>query len=113
MDRSDFGTYIELDGRPAVRFVRTYPHSIDRVWLAVTTPDELRHWFPANVTIELREGGTIRFTGDPHTDDKEGTVLSCDPPRRLAFTWADDELHFELESTGTGGCRFTLINVLS
>jgi uncharacterized protein YndB with AHSA1/START domain len=112
MDRADFGTYVEHDGRPAVRFVRTYPHSIDRVWAAVTSPDELRRWFPARVAVDLREGGTITFSGDPHTEDRSGTVLACDPPRRLAFTWADDELHFELEPLGDGQCRFTLINVL-
>jgi uncharacterized protein YndB with AHSA1/START domain len=112
MDRADFGTYIEHDGRPAVRFVRTYPHSIDRVWAAVTNPDELRHWFPAEVVVDLRVGGIITFSGDPHADDQTGTVLACDPPRRLAFTWADDELHFELEPLGESACRFTLINVL-
>ena len=113
MDRLDLGTYVELDGRPAVRFVRTYPHSIDRVWSAVTNPNELRHWFPSSVDVELKAGGTIRFSGDPYTDDRTGTVLACDPPRRLAFTWADDELHFELEALGAGQCRFTLTNILS
>ncbi len=50
----DPGTYVELDGRPAVRFVRTYPHPAERVWLAVSTPEGLAHWFPAQVALELR-----------------------------------------------------------
>ena len=49
---ADLGTYIEHQGRPAVRFVRTYPHSIERVWSAITEPDQLRAWFPSAVTIE-------------------------------------------------------------
>ena len=113
MDHQDLGTYVDLDGRPAVRFVRTYPHAIERVWRAVTSPDELRHWFPSQVAIELKAGGTIRFSGDPYAEDRCGTVLACDPPRRLAFTWADDELRFELEPVDGGQTRFTLINVLS
>ena len=112
MDRTDFGTYVEHDGRPAVRFVRTYPHSIDRVWSAVTNPDELRHWFPSEIDIDLRTGGAITFAGDPFADDQTGTVLVCEPPCRLAFTWAEDELYFELESLGDGQCRFALTNVL-
>ena len=113
MDRTDFGTYVEHDGRPAVRFVRTYPHSIDRVWSAVTNPSELKHWFPAEVAVDLRVGGTITFSGDPHAEDRTGTVLACEPPRRLAFTWADDALYFELEPLGDSQCRFTLTNALS
>ncbi|MGH3693962.1 MAG: SRPBCC domain-containing protein [Pseudonocardiaceae bacterium] len=50
----DRGTYLEHDGRPAVRFQRTYPHPIERVWAAVTEPDELSHWFPCAVQIEPR-----------------------------------------------------------
>jgi Activator of Hsp90 ATPase homolog 1-like protein len=52
------GSYVEVDERPAVRFVRIYPHPIDRVWMTTTDPGELAHWFPApEVKIELRLGG--------------------------------------------------------
>lgn len=114
MMNHDSGTYQEIDGRPAVRFIRTYPHPVDRVWAAVTTPDELRRWFPSEVEIDLRAGGMVSFTGDPHAEDRKGAVLACDPPRRLAFTWGGNELRFELEPAGpdAGHCRFTLIDVL-
>lgn len=110
----DAGTYLEADGRPAVRFVRTYPHPVERVWAAVTEPDELSRWFPARAEIDLYAGGSVTFTGDPYTEDRKGTVLACDPPRRLAFTWGGDELRFELEPAGPGAdhCRLTLINLL-
>ena len=54
----DRGTYIEHDGRPAVRFRRTYPHPIQRVWAAVTEPEELSHWFPAAVEIGMPSGSS-------------------------------------------------------
>jgi uncharacterized protein YndB with AHSA1/START domain len=108
----DRGTYVEHDGRPAVRFQRTYPHPIERVWSAVTEPDELAHWFPSRVQMDPRPGGAIEFSDDPHTAPTAGTVVTCDPPRRLAFTWGGDELIFELEPTGDHGCTLTLTNVL-
>jgi uncharacterized protein YndB with AHSA1/START domain len=110
-DITDGGSYVEVDGRPAVRFVRMFAHDIDSVWSAVTTPDELAHWFPARVTIDLRVGGEIIFSDDSRIEGRPGVVLICDPPHHLAFTWGDDELHFDLETVG-GQCRFTLTNVL-
>lgn len=58
-------------------------------------------------------GGTIEFSGDPYTENnRTGTILVFEPPRRLAYTWGNDELHFELEPAGDGGCALTLIDVL-
>lgn len=108
----DLGTYFEHDGRPAVRFIRTYAHQIERGWAAVSESDELEHWFPSSVAIEPRTGGMIPFSGDPHLESQTGAVLTFDPPRRLAFTWGGAELHFELEPLGDQECRLTLINVL-
>lgn len=108
----DLGTYVEHDGRPAVRFVRVYPHSIDRVWCAVTDPDELGHWFPSAVDIDRRTGGVVTFSGDPYAEDTTGSVLDYDSPWHLVFTWAGDELHFDLQPVDTGRCRLTLTNVL-
>jgi len=109
---TDRGTYLELGDRPAVRFARQYPHSIERVWSSIATTEGLGQWFPAAVTIDLRVGGQVLFSGDPHTDDYAGTVLTCDPPHRLAFTWGGDEVHLELEELDSGRCRLTLVNVL-
>lgn len=109
---TDRGSYIEHEGRPAVRFQRTYRHSAQRLWAALTETDELGHWFPSKVRMEPRAGGTITFSDDPHVEQTSGTVLTYDPPRQLAFTWGNDELHFSLEPDGDGGCTLTLIDVL-
>ena len=103
----DLGSYHEQDGRPAVRFQRTYPHPVERVWAAVTDEVELAHWFPAQIRIEPRAGGEVRFG-----DDGTGRVLVFDPPHRLAFTWGGDELQLRLEPVEEG-CRLTLIDVLA
>lgn len=108
----DLGTYLELDGRPAVRFERTYPHPVERVWAAVTEPDQLVRWFPSAVQLEPREGGAVRFSGDPYGEGSTGVVLTWDPPHRLAFTWGPDELHLTVDDAGDGRTRLVLVNVL-
>lgn len=110
---SDLGTYVEHDGRPAVRFERTYLHPVERVWRAITEPAEVSTWFPSSMQIEPRVGGRVTYTGNPYAADSEGTVLTYDPPHALAMTWDTDELHFRLEPVGAGACRLVLVNVLS
>ncbi|RLL67895.1 SRPBCC family protein [Streptomyces sp. Z26] len=114
----DDGSYLEHDGRPAVRFRRHYPgHPVARVWAAVSEPDGLRHWFPSTVRIEPRRGGRIEFADDPHAEPDTGEVLRYEPPHVLAFTWGGDELHLEVapgtpDDPDADGCTLTLVNVL-
>jgi uncharacterized protein YndB with AHSA1/START domain len=109
---NDLGTYIEYNGRPAVRFIRNYPHPVERVWAAISDPERLGQWFPSQVQIEPRVGGAISFAGDPYMANTRGVVLAYDPPRRLAFSWGEDEMHFAVDPVEDVNCRLTLINVL-
>ena len=109
---SDLGTFVEHEGRPAVRFVRTYAHPADRLWAAISDPAELVHWFPSTVELEPKEGGVVRFSDDPYTEGMTGVVLTYEPPRRLAFTWGPDELHLTVDPVDDGSSRLTLVNVL-
>jgi uncharacterized protein YndB with AHSA1/START domain len=106
------GAYVEIDGRPAVRFERILDHPVDRVWAAISEPAELAHWFPSRVEHEARDGGTIRFSDDPYADGSTGMILAFDPPHRFAFTWGEDEVHLELSSVEPDRCRLVLIDVL-
>jgi uncharacterized protein YndB with AHSA1/START domain len=100
----DHGTYVEHDGRPAVRFTRRYPHSAERVWAAVSEPAGLRHWFPSRVELEPARGRSHRLPRRPQLpEETSGTILAYDPPRQLAFTWGGDELHLTVEPDGEGG----------
>jgi uncharacterized protein YndB with AHSA1/START domain len=109
---TDYGTFTEHDGRPAVRFQRSYPHPIQRVWSAITETEGLGHWFPAAVTMQQQAGGVVEFSGDPNIDPSIGKVLVFEPPRRLAYSWGGDELHFELEPVDEQHTTLTMINVL-
>lgn len=108
----DRGTYIEIDGHPAVRFERTYRHPPERVWAAITDPAELKHWFPSAVRMDPQVGGRIEFWDDPNLPESHGTVLTIDPPRRLSYSWGGDELRFELEPAPGNGCTLVMINLL-
>jgi uncharacterized protein YndB with AHSA1/START domain len=105
------GSYATIDGRPALRFERRLGHPVEKVWRAVTDPAELGHWFPAEVEVDLRVGGTIAFVfpggeGPPGS----GEVTELDPPRLFAFTWDGDALRFELSPDGAG-CRLRFTHV--
>ena len=114
MQTTDYGTYLEVDDRPAVRFERVYDHPVERVWEAISDPAQMRHWFPSpEVAHDAREGGSITLSGDPYAPDaKTSKVLVWDPPRRFSFEWEDDELHFTLTEVDEG-CRLELVNILS
>jgi uncharacterized protein YndB with AHSA1/START domain len=96
------GTFETIDQRPALRFERRINHPIDAVWAAITEPSELAHWFPCEVEVDLRMGGSMKFTFPEMTlpdtaSTMLGEVTELDPPRRFAFLWGEDHLHFALE----------------
>ena len=92
--------FFTRDARPTVRIEREYPHPIDKVWRAVTTPEHLGAWFPSPVEIDLRVGGAMRFGAFAGEAAASGTVEAFDPPRMLVFTWGTDRLTFELAPAG-------------
>jgi uncharacterized protein YndB with AHSA1/START domain len=92
--------FLTLEGRPTVRVERRFPHPIEKVWRAVTTPEHLRQWFPTSVEVDLRPGGVMRFGAIDGDAGAIGTVLTVDAPRHLTFTWGGDQLTFELVPDG-------------
>jgi uncharacterized protein YndB with AHSA1/START domain len=95
----DFGT-VEA---AAVVFERRLDASRERVWRALTDPDELAGWL-APVEIDLRVGGAVVLKFE--TGDERGTITELREPEVLAYTWnegAEDSIvRFELEPDGDG-----------
>ena len=70
-----------------LRFERRLAHPPEKVFRAISDPDELEHWFPARVATDWQVGSAVAFTfEDMDADAPAGTVLEFDPPRLLAFT---------------------------
>lgn len=102
-----------------VRIMRTLPGPIERVWQYLTDPEKRARWF-AGGPMELRAGGKVELivqhknfapdetpppgTADYHCTGKTmpGTVLRCEPPRLLSYTFSDNsDVTFELTPQGT------------
>ena len=65
----------------------------ERVWAALTQPDQLSAWFGTQATIDLRPGGEVVFTWDSSTGPPRthrGVIEVVEPPKRLAFRWQSD-----------------------
>lgn len=70
------------------------PHPPERVWQALTDPEQLAAWFMPN---DFRAEVGHRFTLDTgHWGTTHCEVLHLDPPRRLRYTWRNGELDTEV-----------------
>lgn len=81
---------LTLEDGPMLALEHRYQHPVERVWRALTDPDELSHWFP---------GETL-------------TVTESEPPRLLAGSWYGDALRFELRADGEG-CVLTFTHAFA
>jgi uncharacterized protein YndB with AHSA1/START domain len=69
-------------------FRRVYPHRIEHVWEAVSTPEGLRGWLMVTeATIEGRVGGRIDMKSGPSRFHSTGTILAWEPPRLIEYEW--------------------------
>ena len=94
MSDDDLARFID---RFTVEYVRVYSHPIDRVWRAITDPNEFRAWFIPG-RLDLRAGGEYWF-GD---DGFQGLVQTVDPPRLLRFGGDTDYFQYELSEVAAG-----------
>ncbi|GGU94836.1 ATPase [Actinomadura cremea] len=93
------------DGTWRIEFERRLPHPPERVWSALSDPDQQGAWMPG-VRIEPRVGGAVvyDFGAEGRAD---GEVLAVEPGRRLehSWTWPDEPraiVRWELRPDGDG-----------
>ncbi len=66
------------------------PVSPDEAFALITEPERLRRWQTVTATVDLRAGGSYRWTVTPgHI--AEGTFREVERGRRLVFGWGWDE----------------------
>jgi uncharacterized protein YndB with AHSA1/START domain len=95
-----------IEGRSVLRMERRLRHPAEKVWRALTEPEQLVHWFPASVDLQPRIGSTVEYQmdGEPAGD---GEVLEFDPPHVFAITWNGEVLRWEL-LPADGGCLLVM-----
>jgi uncharacterized protein YndB with AHSA1/START domain len=95
-------------------FVRDLRHPPERVWAALTEPEELEKWAPYAANRSLASPGDLTLTmlgADPTVDPAQlrsaATVRRAEAPTLLEHTWGSGLLRWELAATGSG-TRLTL-----
>ena len=108
-----YGTLEMTDsGRPRIRFERTFAHPPEKVWLAITEPEHLAHWFPTTIEGERAAGAHLSFDfPQGQAPAFEGEMLAFDPPRLMELRWGPDTLRLELHPDGAG-TRLVLLDTL-
>ena len=104
------------DDRWVLRYERRLDHPREKVWRALTESEHLRHWMPADLVGERREGATLELPFWPETMEKygdridtpvmHGEIRVWEPPSVFEWTWDVDVLRWELDPAG-GGTHLT------
>jgi uncharacterized protein YndB with AHSA1/START domain len=108
------------DGRSTVVFTRDFADAPDRVWIALTDPEQLALWAPHTADRNLSSVGKVVFTmlggvddGTP-AFDVPGAVLIAEKPSTLEHSWGTDVLDWRLDALDeSAGSRLTLRHTLS
>src|SRR5579864_7017044 len=105
------GARVEKTGEKwTLVLVRELPHPPEKVWRALTDPDELRHWAPYDSDKNLGQAGTqvtLTTVGAPSPHVVDTTIKRADAPNVLEFEWGGGDLRWELQPHGNG-TRLTL-----
>lgn len=109
-ESAPLGEVVRDGERVGLRFDRQYPHSIERVWRAITESDQFRQWMPCDMIGERREGAEITLPFGRAEVEKyqltdpvlSGRIEVWQPPSVFQWTWDTDVLRFELTATESG-----------
>jgi uncharacterized protein YndB with AHSA1/START domain len=114
---SEHGTVEQIHGRWVLRFERRLPHPCERVWDALTQPEQMAVWLgQGDIDLDLVQGGRfeVRTTGPPELVDaiireagedalvQHNTVLRVEPPSVFEHTFGDPDSVVRWELTPDG-----------
>lgn len=106
--------YAVLTAPDTVRIERLLPGPIERIWAYLTDGELRRQWLAAgDMQMQVDSPFELMWRNDELTDPPgqrppgfgeehrmQSRITELDPPRRLAFTWGDGSVSFELEPRG-------------
>jgi uncharacterized protein YndB with AHSA1/START domain len=90
------------------------PVDQDRMWAALTDPEQAAEWFGGRIEWEVRTGAPLRFRDHDGTG-REGRIEEVRPGRYLRYRWwttappggDESEVSYLIEPTD-GGTRLTI-----
>jgi uncharacterized protein YndB with AHSA1/START domain len=108
-----FGTVHQVDDdRWQLRFTRTLPHPRDKVWRAITEPEQLAKWFPTTIEGGRITGAALHYSfPGGQAPPMEGEMLAFEPESLMELRWGPDVLRMELRSVPEG-TEFRLLHTL-
>ena len=106
---TDYGTIEALEGgRYVLCYERQLRHGVDKVWAALTEPEQMEQWWAHASELELAEGGRARLEWLNGPAVAKGRVTRLEPPTTIEI---DTDIHgrllWELQPDGAG-TRLTL-----
>jgi uncharacterized protein YndB with AHSA1/START domain len=83
-----------MSDKPKFVYVIYIASTPDRVWQALTDPDQTeKYWFGYRVNANGKAGASFIARSPGGEDFDKGVILESDPPRRLACTWRPQHDH--------------------
>jgi uncharacterized protein YndB with AHSA1/START domain len=105
------GAHIEKDGEKwTLVVVRELRHAPEKVWQALTDPEQLREWAPFDADRSMANvGASVKLTtvNTPQPMVAETIVTRAEAGKVLEYKWGEFDLRWELEPLGSG-TRLTL-----
>lgn len=126
------GTIEQSGSKHVLRYERQLDHSVERVWAALTEPEQIRGWLAAADELDLTEGGAIVLRWLNVPDDRQewedrgveldddhdpaapirGTITRLEPLHLIEYeTDQMGLLRWELRGEGSG-CALTFTNTI-
>lgn len=103
---SDLG---EITKCYTVTFKRSSKHPAERLWSAITEPDEIAKWMGSPARVDLRVGGdyVVDFEGEDE-GSLDGIIVRVETRSRLAYVWGWSYVEWNIED-GPAGCSYTFV----
>jgi uncharacterized protein YndB with AHSA1/START domain len=112
-DLDEFGTLERHGDRAVLTFRRRLAQPRERVWHALTDPEQLERWFPTTIDGECAAGARLSFSHrDVALPPFDGEMLAFEPPRLMELRWGVDVLRFELAPDGPAATLLTFTDTI-
>lgn len=93
----------------SVIYERKSKHSADRLWRAITDPNEVGAWMGVAAKVDLEPGGAyhVDFGGDG-PNDLDGIIVRVEAGKKLGYVWGWSYVEWDI-TDGPDGCTYVFL----